>query len=56
MDIFNIRTFDQLTIYHNVDETELLDVVGHVSYQPIQQIQQGDNNSYFINIVLEDDK
>ncbi|WMV29553.1 hypothetical protein MTR67_022938 [Solanum verrucosum] len=54
MDIFNIRTFDKLTIHHNVDETELLDVVGHVSsYQPIQQIKQGDNNSYFINIVLE---
>ncbi|XP_049365204.1 uncharacterized protein LOC125830030 [Solanum verrucosum] len=57
MDIFNIRTFDKLTIHHNVDETELLDVIGHVSsYQPIQQIKQGDNNSYFINIVLEDDK
>ncbi|KAH0773448.1 hypothetical protein KY290_010585 [Solanum tuberosum] len=57
MDIFNIRTFDKLTIHHNVDETELLDVVGHVSsYQPIQQIKQRDNNSYFINIVLEDDK
>ncbi|KAH0693272.1 hypothetical protein KY290_021467 [Solanum tuberosum] len=57
MDIFNIRTFDKLTIHHNVDETKLLDVVGHVaSYQPIQQIKQGDNNSYFINIVLEDDK
>ncbi|KAH0633182.1 hypothetical protein KY284_035968 [Solanum tuberosum] len=57
MDIFNIRTFDKLTIHHNVDETELLDVVGHVaSYQPIQQIKQGDDNSYFINIVLEDDK
>ncbi|WMV33336.1 hypothetical protein MTR67_026721 [Solanum verrucosum] len=57
MDIFYIRTIDKLTIHHNVDETELLDVVGHVSsYQPIQQIKQGDNNSYFINIVLEDDK
>ncbi|KAH0650218.1 hypothetical protein KY284_030130 [Solanum tuberosum] len=55
MDIFNIRTFDKLTTHHNVDEIELLDVVGHVSsYQPIQQIKQGDNNSYFISIVLED--
>ncbi|KAM3266227.1 hypothetical protein P3L10_003221 [Capsicum annuum] len=59
MDILNLRPFDQLTIHHIVDDTELfvIDVVGQVvTYEVVQTFKQGDSNSVFINIVLEDDK
>ncbi|KAM3285211.1 hypothetical protein P3S67_024010 [Capsicum chacoense] len=56
MDIFNLRPFDQLTIHHIVDDTELFDVVGQVvTYEGVQTFKQGDNNSVFINIKLEND-
>ncbi|KAM3251694.1 hypothetical protein P3L10_005764 [Capsicum annuum] len=55
--IFNLRPFDQLTIHHIVDDTELFDVVGQVvTYKGVQTFKQGDSNSVFINIVLENDK
>ncbi|KAM3356622.1 hypothetical protein P3S68_023336 [Capsicum galapagoense] len=54
MDILNLRPFDQLTIHHIVDDTKLFDNV--VTYEAVQTFKQGDSNSVFINIVLEDDK
>ncbi|KAH0691484.1 hypothetical protein KY289_018842 [Solanum tuberosum] len=57
MDVFKLRTFDEVAIQHNTDENQLIDVVGHVvSYEPIQLSKQGDNNSSFMNIVVEDEK
>ncbi|KAF3642271.1 putative late blight resistance protein -like protein R1B-16-like [Capsicum annuum] len=57
MDIFNLHPFDQLTIHHIIDDTELFDVVGQVvTYKGVQTFKQGDSNSVFINIALEDDK
>ncbi|KAM3362448.1 hypothetical protein P3S68_017302 [Capsicum galapagoense] len=52
MDIFNLHPFDQLTIHHIVDDTELFDVVGQVvTYEGVQTFKQGDSNkeaSYWI--------
>nr|XP_009791616.1 PREDICTED: uncharacterized protein LOC104238833 [Nicotiana sylvestris] len=57
MNIFNLRPFDQLTNQHDVDETELLDIVGQVvTYEDIKTYKQGDDESVFINVVLEDDQ
>nr|XP_009762337.1 PREDICTED: uncharacterized protein LOC104214377 [Nicotiana sylvestris] len=57
MKIFNLRPFDQLTNQHDVDETELLDVVGQVvTYEDVKTYKQGDDESVFINVVLEDDQ
>ncbi|XP_075079868.1 uncharacterized protein LOC107796738 [Nicotiana tabacum] len=57
MNIFNLRPFDQLTNQHNVDETELFDVVGQVvTYEDVKTYKQGDDKSVFINFVLEDDQ
>ncbi|KAG5606904.1 hypothetical protein H5410_028396 [Solanum commersonii] len=57
MDVFKLRTFDEVAIQHNTDENQLIDVVGHVvSYEPIQLSKQGDNSSSFMNIVVEDEK
>nr|XP_016475267.1 PREDICTED: replication protein A 70 kDa DNA-binding subunit A-like isoform X1 [Nicotiana tabacum] len=57
MNIFNLRSFDQLTNQHDVDQTELLDVVGQVvTYEDVKTYKQGDNQSVFINVVLEDDQ
>ncbi|KAG5574150.1 hypothetical protein H5410_063916 [Solanum commersonii] len=51
-----LRTFDEVAIQHNTDENQLIDVVGLVSYEPIQLSKQGDNSSSFMNIVVEDEK
>ncbi|XP_075102805.1 replication protein A 70 kDa DNA-binding subunit B-like [Nicotiana tabacum] len=57
MNIFNLRSFDQLTNQHDVDETELLDIVGQVvTYEDVKTYKQGDDQSVFINVVLEDDQ
>ncbi|XP_070038381.1 replication protein A 70 kDa DNA-binding subunit B-like isoform X1 [Nicotiana tomentosiformis] len=57
MNIFNLRSFDQLTNQHDVDETELLDVVGQVvTYEDVKTYKQGNDQSVFINVVLEDDQ
>nr|XP_009760969.1 PREDICTED: uncharacterized protein LOC104213216 isoform X2 [Nicotiana sylvestris] len=57
MNIFNLRPFDQLTNQYDVDETELFDVVGQVvTYEDVKTYKQGDDQSVFINVVLEDDQ
>nr|XP_016509097.1 PREDICTED: replication protein A 70 kDa DNA-binding subunit A-like isoform X3 [Nicotiana tabacum] len=57
MNIFNLRPFHQLTNEHDVDETELLDVVGQVvTYEDVKTYNQGDDQSFLINVVLEDDQ
>ncbi|KAH0674584.1 hypothetical protein KY284_025671 [Solanum tuberosum] len=57
MNIFNLRTFDQLTNQVNMDETELFDVVGQVvSYKPSKNNEEGDNDKWLFKVVLEDDK
>ncbi|XP_015163399.1 uncharacterized protein [Solanum tuberosum] len=57
MNIFNLRTFDQLTNQENMDETELFDVVGQVvSYKPFKTNKEGDNDKRLFKVVLEDDK
>ncbi|KAH0757749.1 hypothetical protein KY290_021242 [Solanum tuberosum] len=57
MDVFKLRTFNEVAIQHNTDENQLIDVVGHVvSYEPIQLSKQGDNSSSLMNIVVEDEK
>ncbi|KAG5594886.1 hypothetical protein H5410_036118 [Solanum commersonii] len=57
MDVFKLRTFEEVGIQHNIDENQLIDVIGHVvSYESIQLSKQGDNNSSFMNIVVEDEK
>lgn len=57
MNIFNLRTFDQLTNQVNMDETELFDVVGQVvSYKPFKDNKEGDNDEWLFKVVLEDDK
>ncbi|XP_075078433.1 replication protein A 70 kDa DNA-binding subunit B-like isoform X1 [Nicotiana tabacum] len=57
MNIFNLRPFHQLKNEHDVDETELLDVVGQVvTYEDVKTYNQGDDQSFLINVVLEDDQ
>ncbi|XP_019256386.1 PREDICTED: uncharacterized protein LOC109234783 [Nicotiana attenuata] len=57
MNIFNLHHFDQLTNQHDVDETELLDVLAQVvTYEDVKTYKQGDDQSIFINVVLEDDQ
>ncbi|KAH0652357.1 hypothetical protein KY289_030035 [Solanum tuberosum] len=57
MDIFKLCIFEEVEIQHKIDENQLIDVVGHVvSYEPIQLSKQGDNNSSFMNIVVEDEQ
>ncbi|XP_019246556.1 PREDICTED: uncharacterized protein LOC109226217 [Nicotiana attenuata] len=57
MNIFNLRHFHQLTNEHDVDETELLDVVGQVvTYEDVKTYKQGDDQNFLINVVLEDDQ
>ncbi|XP_070013912.1 uncharacterized protein [Nicotiana sylvestris] len=57
MNIFNLRPFHQLTNEHDVDETELLDVVDQVvTYEDVKTYNQGDDQSFLINVVLEDDQ
>ncbi|XP_070019261.1 uncharacterized protein [Nicotiana sylvestris] len=57
MNIFNFRPFDQLTNQNDVDEAKLIDVIGQVvMYEDVKTHKQGDNNSVFLNVTLEDDQ
>ncbi|XP_019241576.1 PREDICTED: uncharacterized protein LOC109221556, partial [Nicotiana attenuata] len=57
MNIFNFRPFDQLMTQNDVDEAELFDVIGQVlKYEDVKTHKQGDNDSVFLNVQLEDDQ
>ncbi|KAG5605766.1 hypothetical protein H5410_027258 [Solanum commersonii] len=56
MDGFKLCTFEEVEIQHKTDENKLI-VVGHVvSYESIQLSKKGENNSSFMNIVVEDEQ